>query len=142
MLQQVNKETVQIVFVIPPQVHLLDITGPAHIFYEALSYGAPVQLYFTNVHTNQPSIESSSQLSLAGLVDFNTLTLHKGDLIFVPGLEANLLLDHHFLTVSSRPFQQWLIHQYQQEVTVCSVCTGSYLLAQAGLLNQKPCTTH
>ena len=25
----------RIVFLVPPQVHLLDITGPAHIFYEA-----------------------------------------------------------------------------------------------------------
>jgi transcriptional regulator GlxA family with amidase domain len=142
MGQQAKKDTVQIVFVIPPQVHLLDITGPAHIFYEALSYGAPVQLHFTNVHTNQASIESSSQLALAGLVDFNTLTLNKGDVIFVPGLEANLLLDDHFLTNSSRPFQQWLTQQYQQDITICSVCTGAYLLAQAGLLDQKACTTH
>lgn len=29
---------------IPPKVHLLDITGPAHIFYEASCHGAPVSL--------------------------------------------------------------------------------------------------
>ncbi|WP_158559149.1 hypothetical protein [Deminuibacter soli] len=30
-----------IAFVVPPQVHLLDLAGPAHIFYEAADYGAP-----------------------------------------------------------------------------------------------------
>lgn len=141
-MQQVNQTVVQIVFVIPPKVHLLDITGPAHIFYEALSYNAPVKLYFTNIQLNEKTIESSSHLSLSNLVDFNSLSLNKGDIIFVPGLEAVLLLDEHFLNVSSRPFQQWMIAQHQKEVTICSVCTGAYLLAQAGLLNHQPCTTH
>lgn len=141
-MQPVNKAVVQIVFVIPPRVHLLDITGPAHIFYEALSYDAPVKLYFTNIQAHEKSIESSSHLSLSDLVDFNSLSLHKGDIVFVPGLEAALLLDEHFLQVSSRPFQQWMMQQHENGVTICSVCTGAFLLAQAGLLDQQPCTTH
>ena len=36
----------------------------------------------------------------------------------------------------------WLQHQYQQGATLCTVGTGSYLLAEAGLLNGQPATTH
>lgn len=141
-MQQANKAPVQIVFVIPPKVHLLDITGPAHVFYEALSYGAPVKLYFSNIHKDESTIESSSFLSLSNLTDYHLLPLNKGDLIFIPGLESILLLDEHFLTTSSKPFQHWIIEQYHKGVTICSVCTGTFLLAESGLLNDKPCTTH
>jgi transcriptional regulator GlxA family with amidase domain len=141
-MQQPIHTPVQVVFVIPPGVHLLDITGPAHIFYEALSYGAPVKLHFCNVHANETVIESSSSLFLSQLTDFNTLSLNKGDLVFVPGLDAALLLDDHFLATTSKPFQQWMLAQHRKGITICSVCTGAYLLAEAGLLNNKACTTH
>lgn len=138
----VAKDHTQVVFVVPPQVHLLDITGPVHIFYEATCYGAPVTLRYTNLQPNQQHIESSSQLFLAGMVDYTTLSLHPGDIIFVPGLAVELLLDEQFLSHTTRPFQQWLVQQHRQQVTICSVCTGAYLLAEAGLLDHQPATTH
>lgn len=141
-MQQANKAAVQVVFVIPPKVHLLDITGPAHVFYEALSYGAPVTSFFCNIHTEESAIESSSQLWLARLTDFHTLHLNKGDIIFVPGLDATLLLDDHFLTATSKTFQRWMVEQHNKGVIICSVCTGAFLLAQTGLLDEKECTTH
>lgn len=141
-MQQVDKGFTQVVFVIPTQVHLLDITGPVHIFYEAACYGAPVKLLYTNLQPSQQQIESSSHLLLAGMVDYHTLTLHPGDIVFVPGLGANLLLEEQFLTHTTRPFQQWLVEQHRRQVTICSVCTGAFLLAEAGLLNHQPATTH
>ncbi|HSH42860.1 MAG TPA: helix-turn-helix domain-containing protein [Arenicellales bacterium] len=36
----------------------------------------------------------------------------------------------------------WLRRQYRQGAVVCSVCTGSVLLAEAGLLNGLEATTH
>lgn len=137
-----RKDPARIVFAIPPQVHLLDITGPAHIFYEAACYNAPVTLYFTNIQTSHQSIESSSHLSLGGLVDYNTLDLQKGDIVFVPGLRSTLLLDEQFLQATTRPFQQWMAQQHRKGITICSVCTGAFLLAEAGLLDNRPCTTH
>ncbi|AMR33813.1 hypothetical protein A0256_21420 [Mucilaginibacter sp. PAMC 26640] len=131
----------QAVFVIPPGVHLLDITGPAHVFYEAKDYGANVTLNFCNVHQKEDRIQSSSTLFLANLIDYNQLTLVAGDLVFVPGLDAKLLMDHIFLE-SSRAFQYWLKDQYEKGVLICSVCTGAFLLGEAGLLNGRACTTH
>lgn len=37
---------------------------------------------------------------------------------------------------------EWLRAQYEAGVTICSVCTGSVLLARAGLLDGKEATTH
>lgn len=36
----------------------------------------------------------------------------------------------------------WLQMKYEQGATICSVCTGTILLAEAGLLNDREATTH
>jgi hypothetical protein len=51
---------VQAVFVIPPRVHLLDITGPAHVFYEAADYGAPIKLHFCNIHAEETAFKAAA----------------------------------------------------------------------------------
>jgi transcriptional regulator GlxA family with amidase domain len=139
---QANQQIpLQAVFMIPPKVHLLDITGPAHIFYEAECYGAPVKSLFSTIATNQTESVSSSTLAFHQLTPYNELTLKPGDLIFVPGLDQSLLLDNQFIE-ATRPFQYWLKAQHQNGVIVCSVCTGTFLLAAADLLDNRECTTH
>lgn len=39
-------------------------------------------------------------------------------------------------------FIPWLREQYVQGASLVSLCTGSFLLAAAGLLNERPATTH
>lgn len=135
------KSPMQAVFMLPPHVHLLDVTGPAHIFYEAACYGAPVHSVFSSIFLGQREVVSSSTLAFGQLTPFDQLDLGTGDFIFIPGLEGALLLSNDFLE-SSRPFLDWLIAQHRKGVTVCSVCTGSFLLAESGLLDGLSCTTH
>jgi transcriptional regulator GlxA family with amidase domain len=131
----------QAVFVIPPGVHLLDITGPAHIFYEASCLGSPVKLTYCSVFKESAGAVSSAQLTFANLTPFNEIQLNAGDLIFMPGLDSTSLLDPNFIN-ATRPFQSWLRKQHQQGVIIASVCTGAFLLAETGLLDSKACTTH
>ncbi|WP_189004794.1 DJ-1/PfpI family protein [Deinococcus roseus] len=37
---------------------------------------------------------------------------------------------------------QWIQEQHQHTETTASICTGAFLLAEAGLLDGKPATTH
>lgn len=129
------------VFVLPPGVHLLDITGPAHIFYESACYGAAVHSLFSSMFPGQREVVSSSTLAFGQLIPYDQLELGEGDLVFIPGLEGTLLLSDDFLA-SSRPFLAWLTQQHRKGVMVCSVCTGSFLLAESGLLDGLSCTTH
>jgi transcriptional regulator GlxA family with amidase domain len=140
-MQPNHQPVIQAVFIIPPKVHLLDITGPANIFYEAGCYGAPVQIAFSTIFVDETGSDSSCMLSFNKLTPYNQLALNKGDLVFVPGIEFSLLSDNVFLD-SSRPFLYWLKAQHQKGVTICSVCTGSFLLAEAGLLDGRACATH
>lgn len=60
------------------------------------------------------------------------------DLIFVPGIWGNpraAIRSHSLL-------MPWLQQQSQQGATICSITTGSYFLAQAGLLDGRSATTH
>ncbi len=129
------------VFIIPPKVHLLDITGPAHLFYEAADYGADVTLVFAAIFRDTSEMVSSSMLSFNQLRPFDQLELEAGDLVFIPGLEASLLFDTDFIK-QAQPFMQWLRLQHAKGIILCSVCTGAFLLAEAGLLDNRCCTTH
>lgn len=60
------------------------------------------------------------------------------DLIFVPALWGNpnaVVRRHPILT-------SWLKTCYDAGATVCSVGTGSYFLAEAGILDERSATTH
>jgi transcriptional regulator GlxA family with amidase domain len=36
----------------------------------------------------------------------------------------------------------WVVNQYKRGAEVASLCTGAFLLASSGLLDDKPCSTH
>ncbi|MBT34364.1 MAG: AraC family transcriptional regulator [Thalassobius sp.] len=130
----------KVIFIIPPKVHLLDITGPTQIFYEARMYGADVEMHFANLSDNS-EIESSAGLHFSKLEPFQNFSLSKNDYVFVPGLEYELISNVRFVQ-SCKSFFTWLNQQYANGANVCSVCTGAFLLAESGLLNDKSCTTH
>ncbi|GGK78878.1 GlxA family transcriptional regulator [Rufibacter glacialis] len=130
----------KILFLVPPQVHLLDITGPAHIFYEAKVFHPELELCFFSIDPSV-EVESSAGLFFSRLTPFESYSLGKGDYIFIPGIEYSVLSDPAFLQ-ASQGFFEWLRVQQAAGATICSVCTGAFLVAEAGLLNQRNCTTH
>jgi transcriptional regulator GlxA family with amidase domain len=139
---QLNQEiVVQSVFIIPPKVHLLDVTGPIQIFYEAACNGAPLKLLYCAIFPDQTETASSCALSFNQLTPYDQISLNKGDFLFVPGMEYPLLSAPRFL-MESRSFQHWLTMQHQKGVIICSVCIGAFLLGSAGLLDGRACTTH
>ena len=130
----------KIIFIVPPGVHLLDINGPAHIFYEAREYGAAIDLHFVSL-TAANSVISSAGLKFSDLESFHHLTMAKEDFIIVPGIYFSYLTDRDFLKACS-PFFEWLRQQHAIGVNICSVCTGTFLLAESGVLKNRSCTTH
>lgn len=128
-------------FLLPPQVHLLDLSGAAHIFYEATQYGCAIELHYLSTSEHQASTKSSGGLSFAHLTPFSELQLTSGDFLFIPGLEMSVIQSVAFKT-ETRPLLQWLVQQYANGVGMVSICTGAFLLAEAGLLNGKQATTH
>ncbi len=64
--------------------------------------------------------------------------ISKTDLIIVPSLNHNY---QQAVKVNGQLIH-WLGKQYRYGASIASICTGSYLLAAAGLLDGKSCSTH
>jgi len=62
----------------------------------------------------------------------------KADLIIVPTLDEHLAQTLH----TSQGLIDWVTRQYKLGAEVASLCTGAFLLAAAGILNGKQCSTH
>lgn len=60
------------------------------------------------------------------------------DIVIVPSLAVSPmgLMNKH------KAIQQWLISMHKKGATIASICTGAFLLADAGLLDFKEATTH
>lgn len=60
------------------------------------------------------------------------------DLIIVPSLNHN----YQQAIECNGSMIKWIGQQYQNGARVASICTGAYLLAAAGILDGKSCSTH
>lgn len=127
----------QVIFVVPPYVHLLDLTGPVQAFYEAVAYGAPYQLQYCSF---QNQVTSSAGMPMGPVQHFTETQPKPGDLIFVPGMDMDYIRSEEFR--AEHDFIDWLREQHAQGVIICSVCTGAFIVARTGLLNGRKCTTH
>lgn len=127
-------------FAVPPKVHLLDLCGPAHVFYEAKVLNPSIEILFISPKGDFES-DSSAGLGLNQLKDFSDFELGPTDWLILPGLESELIFqEDFFLTI--QPFLGWVKVQAENGAKVCSVCTGTYLLAKSGVLDGKSCATH
>lgn len=130
----------RIFFFVPPGVHLLDLTGPVHVFATLRALRPGITLHYLKLG-NAREIQSSAGLQLGALLDFNDFELTDKDIVFIPGFAPKILFDANFLH-QCRPLYDWLKKQLANGATICSVCTGAFLLGEAGLLQHRECTTH
>jgi transcriptional regulator GlxA family with amidase domain len=127
----------KIVFLIMPQVNLLDLGCISQIFLGAQLAGFNCELEFC---TTESDIISSVQLPLGKIKNFTRAILKNGDYIIVISSFYKYILSNDFKP--SVKLLQWLKTNYDAGVTICSLCNASLLLAKAGLLDNKKCTTN
>lgn len=129
--------TTNIIFLVLPEIHLLDLAGPDQVFHEAIEYGADIKLHYCSFEHN---IATSTSIPFGKLKHFSTIKPGPGDYIFIPGANVSFLLSPEMK--SQKTLFQWINSCYNSGVIICSVCTGAFFLAQTGLLNGRSCTTH
>ena len=82
------------------------------------------------------SIEYAKGLNLVPQFDLDTAP--QADTIFIPPIWGN----PDNVLEKSKQLQAWLKSQFESGVRICATGTGVTLLAEAGLLSDKPATTH
>lgn len=125
------------VFIIPPTVELLDMAGPAQVFTEAKFYGFEIAIEFYRFQENPVS---TAGLGFEKLRSYQAAKVKQGDFVFVPGMDHEYVNSIAFK--AERDFFAWLKACSDNNVTVCSICTGAFALGHAGLLKDTECTTH
>lgn len=129
--------TTKIVFLILPEIQLLDLAGADQVFYEAKCYGSDIEIDYCAFDTD---IHTSTLLPIGKVKALTEISFKAGDYLIIPGAETSYLLSDEFR--AKQHLFEWLKMAHNQGVILCSVCTGAFALALAGLLNGRKCTTH
>ena len=116
------------------------ITGAYEIFSRANSYseemfskpGYKVEL----VGVSKATHFENGMLTVNPHILFSDLKAT--NLIIVPSLARNF----EKAVEGNVPMANWIMDQYKNGAEVASMCTGAYMLAAAGLLDDKNCSTH
>lgn len=64
--------------------------------------------------------------------------IHRSDLVIIPSLNHN----YEQALARNQSLLSWLREQQRQGAAIASICTGAFLLASAGLLDGRSCSTH
>lgn len=123
----------RVIFLVLEGVELLDLAGPAQVFSMAASLGAPYSLHFC---ANLSEVRSAQGLFLG---QFEALpVVSANDVVMVAGVTLERL-NQPLLDVETR---RWLLDAHATSSCIASICTGAFVLGEAGLLDGRRCTTH
>jgi transcriptional regulator GlxA family with amidase domain len=120
-----------VIFVVPPEVEILDLAGPLQAFAEA---NRGRDRYRVRVCSTRRKIRSHHGVVLS---DLDPLPEDASKaIVVVPGVPyaATLKIE--------RAVTRWLAKAAREGAHVTSVCTGAFALGEAGLLDGRRCTTH
>jgi transcriptional regulator GlxA family with amidase domain len=136
--QDVRMTVRQVLIVLFDGLQSLDVTGPLEVFagaagHEPTGRGAPTYRVTTGSLGGAP-VMSSSGLGLVPGGDLRQFTAGQIDTLVVPGGEGTRAPQPELIG--------WLRSAAPRARRVASVCTGAFLLAEAGLLAGKKATTH
>jgi transcriptional regulator GlxA family with amidase domain len=123
-----------IYLVLTPNVLMLDYAGPAEALRMARDMGAPIALHACGP---QGDIPTSLNTGLTGLEALPS-ALPERSLVLVVG-NSNEAVD--YATDAARAVVHWL-QTLPPGTRLASICSGALLLAQAGCLDGRHCTTH
>lgn len=127
--------TLTVWFVVTPNVLLLDYAGPAEALRMAGEMGADIALHTC---APLPNLRTSLGVELAGLVALPP-RVPPASLVIVAG---NACEAEDYARPEAHAVVAWLRHALPAETPLASICSGALLLAAAGLLDGRRCTTH
>ncbi|MBC3955260.1 MULTISPECIES: GlxA family transcriptional regulator [Pseudomonas] len=124
-----------VAMVLFPDFLLLDMAGPMEVFSIANRYLAPDEHYqLSTVGTQSHAIRASNGVHVTADVHMEQAAGNP-DLLLVPGGPGAYDEKH-------QPLVRWLLEVKEQAGCIGSICTGAFILGEAGLLDGYRVTTH
>ncbi|MFT7388274.1 MAG: transcriptional regulator GlxA family with amidase domain [Candidatus Endobugula sp.] len=137
-----KKTTIKAVFVLSPQMLSTSMSWPADMFSAANQAAKtlcpdspPIELITTAV---KQVTHKAQDLPFALSPSHVLSDIRQADLIYLPALWRN----PRPILADSQALIPWLQKHYEQGALISGVGTGCCFMAEAGLLNHKPATTH
>jgi transcriptional regulator GlxA family with amidase domain len=115
-----------VTFLALPDLEILDLAGPLQVFGEAK--------YAVQFVSTSPSVTTSQGLTLSALERLPEPSSEM--LLVIPGTP------YARTETFDRSLVRWVRRVHEAGALVTSVCTGAFLLGEAGLLDGRECTTH
>ncbi len=133
------KKVINVYFFIHPDIHILDLAGPCQAFYEVDSrVDDEYKLHYVSI---SDKIRSEQGLEFCSLKHISTVRLAPTDILFVAGIDFKKYIQSG-KSKDNLLIGEWIRRQYDCGATVCSICSGTLILADAGILDGKNCTSH
>ncbi len=121
-----------VVIVVFDGVKLLDAVGPAEVFAEANRFGARYRLRFVSVDGGDVTTSLGTRFAVCAPMD----AIVRADTVLVAGGDG----------LVGQPIDRVLVECVRGTAgrtrRLASVCTGAFVLAEAGLLDDRRATTH
>lgn len=125
----------KIAFIVFNDVMMLDVAGPMDIL-DTVAYLEPDKGYeFHYISDGEHTISASGGMTL-NAIPFHQIDPDQFDIVIVPGSPKIKPV------LSNVGLLNWLAKASQHCRRICSVCSGAFLLAQAGILDGKKAATH
>jgi transcriptional regulator GlxA family with amidase domain len=124
----------KVVFVLAPNVHILDLAGPAQVFGSAADLGHQYELSYVADVADVPTHQGLTLRAQTKWPD-----LGPDDLLVIPGWRAPRLGVNGKLR---RGTDDAIRNHHANGGTVASICAGADVLGRVGLLDGRRCTTH
>lgn len=114
-----------------PAVNVLDLSGPVQVLHTANHYGGHYEIGFVAARPEEHAAQGLTFASLAPLPH-----VAAGDVLLIPGPDLTQRLDVEPATID------WVRQADANGASFVSICTGAIVLGEAGLLDDRHCTSH
>ena len=107
---------------------MLDLAGPLQVFHEANRIEPRYDIRYCSTERSVTIDGGLTVAALEPLIDAGA-----DDIVVVPGMP------YRFTRRVDRSVHRWLARSAANGAAIASVCTGAFLLGDAGLLNDRRC---